>query len=98
MSRCGCGPSSGSRSRGRGIRPSAQDRANKVIDYRNQDFREAGERWDVVFDTVGASSFAESKPALVERGVFVPAVISINSMRSRSSSIVVEPPRKPPGP
>jgi len=54
--------------------------ADEVIDYRNEDFRKAGERWDVVFDTVGASSFAESKTVLVERGVFLPTVISIGSV------------------
>jgi len=54
--------------------------ADEVIDYRNEDFRKAGERWDIVFDTVGASSFAESKTVLVERGIFLPTVISIGSV------------------
>jgi NADPH2:quinone reductase len=54
--------------------------ADEIIDYRNEDFREAGERWDVIFDTVGASSFAESKTVLVERGIFLPTVISIGSV------------------
>ena len=54
--------------------------ADEVIDYRNEDFREAGERWDVIFDTVGASSFAESKTALVERGIYLPTVISLDSV------------------
>lgn len=54
--------------------------ADEIIDYHTDDFREAGERWDVVFDTVGASSFAESKTVLVERGVFLPTVISIGSV------------------
>jgi NADPH2:quinone reductase len=54
--------------------------ADEVIDYRNEDFREAGERWDVIFDTVGASSFAESKAVLVERGIYLPTVISLDSV------------------
>ena len=54
--------------------------ADEVIDYRNEDFREAGERWDVIFDTVGASSFAESKTVLVERGIYLPTVISLDSV------------------
>ncbi|MGI9657566.1 MAG: NAD(P)-dependent alcohol dehydrogenase, partial [Gaiellaceae bacterium] len=54
--------------------------ADEVIDYRNEDFREASDRWDVVLDTVGASSFAESKTVLAERGIFLPTVISIGSI------------------
>lgn len=54
--------------------------ADQVIDYRRESVRDVDERWDVVFDTVGVSSFAESKPALTNRGVFVPAVISIRSV------------------
>jgi hypothetical protein len=51
-----------------------------VIDYRHENVRDAGKRWDVVFDTVGVSSFAESESVLTVRGVFVPAVISIRGL------------------
>lgn len=54
--------------------------ADRVIDYRTENVHESAERWDVVFDTVGASSLAESQPVLAERGVFVAAVISITSI------------------
>lgn len=54
--------------------------ADQVIDYRYENVRDAGKRWDVVFDTVGVSSFAESESVLAERGVFVPTVISIRSL------------------
>jgi NADPH2:quinone reductase len=54
--------------------------ADQVIDYRRESVRDVDERWDVVFDTVGVSSFAESKPVLTDRGVFVPAVISIRTV------------------
>lgn len=54
--------------------------ADHVIDYHHENVRNTSKRWDVVFDTVGASSFAESESVLTERGVFVPTVISIRSL------------------
>lgn len=54
--------------------------ADQVIDHRHEDVRDTGQRWDVVFDAVGASSFAQSRPVLTDRGVFVLAVISIPSL------------------
>ena len=41
--------------------------------------RRSGKRWDVVFDTVGASSFGDSRAVLTDHGVFVPAVSSVRS-------------------
>lgn len=38
--------------------------AHHVIDYTKEDYAAAGERFDVVFDTVGKSSFATAKQAL----------------------------------
>lgn len=54
--------------------------ADQVIDYHHEDVRDAGKKWDVVFDTVGASSFTESKSVLTKRGVFIPTVISMRSL------------------
>lgn len=50
--------------------------AERVIDYRTQDFAALGERWDVVLDTVGATSFARSRAALTAAGRFVPLNMS----------------------
>lgn len=47
--------------------------ADKVIDYKTQDFTKDEERYDYIFDAVGKSSFVKCKPLLKKKGVFVPA-------------------------
>jgi NADPH:quinone reductase-like Zn-dependent oxidoreductase len=42
--------------------------ADKVIDYSKEDFAGSGETYDVIADTVGATSFASCKAALKEKG------------------------------
>ena len=42
--------------------------ADKVIDYTKQDFTKTGERYDVIFDTVGKSSFSRCKNVLTQNG------------------------------
>jgi len=49
--------------------------ADAVIDYAREDFAAGGERYDVIFDTVGKSSFGRCKVALAPRGVYLPAVM-----------------------
>ena len=48
--------------------------ADKVIDYTNTDFTQTGETYDVIFDTVGKSSYARCKGSLAERGVYLATV------------------------
>jgi NADPH:quinone reductase-like Zn-dependent oxidoreductase len=45
--------------------------ATRVIDWEREDFTACGERFDVVFDAVGRTSFAACKPLLAEGGVYV---------------------------
>ena len=45
--------------------------ANSVIDYTKEDFSKNGETYDIIFDTVGKSSYSQSKGSLKERGVYV---------------------------
>ncbi|SMF81518.1 NADPH:quinone reductase [Azospirillum oryzae] len=45
--------------------------AQAVIDYTRQDFAEADETYDIVADTVGASSFAKCLPVLNEHGRYL---------------------------
>jgi NADPH:quinone reductase-like Zn-dependent oxidoreductase len=45
--------------------------ADRVIDWEREDFTAYGERFDLVFDAVGKSSFGDCKPLLAERGVYV---------------------------
>lgn len=45
--------------------------ADKVIDYTKQDFAKNGETYDVIFDTVGKTSFSGCKSSLKPRGVYL---------------------------
>ena len=48
--------------------------ATQVIDYTEQDFTRAGERWDVVFDVVTTSSFRRCRRCLTRDGLYISAV------------------------
>ncbi len=48
--------------------------ADKVIDYTQEDFTESGQTYDVIFDTVGKSSFSRSKSSLKQRGIYLTTV------------------------
>ncbi len=52
--------------------------ANKVIDYKKEDFTKSGETYDVIFDAVGKSSSSQCKGLLKQDGVF----LSIKSLTS----------------
>jgi NADPH:quinone reductase-like Zn-dependent oxidoreductase len=45
--------------------------ADRVIDYRKEDFTVGPERYDVIFDTVAASSFSACRDTLEPGGVYV---------------------------
>jgi NADPH:quinone reductase-like Zn-dependent oxidoreductase len=47
--------------------------ANKVIDYKKDDFTKGNEKYDFVFDAVGKSSFFRCKRLLKEKGIYIPA-------------------------
>ena len=45
--------------------------ADKVIDYKKQDFTQNGETYDVIFDILGCSSFARCKNSLNPQGMYL---------------------------
>lgn len=49
--------------------------ADKVIDYTKEDFTSNGQTYDIVYDTVGKSSFLRCKRALTEKGAYVSPVL-----------------------
>jgi len=51
--------------------------ADKVIDYTQEDFTKSGETYDIIFDTVGKSSFSRCKNSLKQRGIFLEATLSL---------------------
>ncbi len=50
--------------------------ADKVIDYTKEDFAQSGETYDVIFDTVGKSSFSACIRSLKENGIYLQAVLA----------------------
>lgn len=51
--------------------------ADEVIDYTREDFTQNGKSYDIIFDTVGKSSFSRSKGSLKSGGVYLTPVVSL---------------------
>jgi NADPH:quinone reductase-like Zn-dependent oxidoreductase len=51
--------------------------ADKVIDYTKEDFIKNGETYDIIFDTVGKTSFSRCKNSLKPKGVYLLTVFDI---------------------
>jgi NADPH:quinone reductase-like Zn-dependent oxidoreductase len=51
--------------------------AGTVIDYTKEDFTENGQTYDIIFDTVGKSSFPLCKGSLTQNGVYTSAVLGL---------------------
>ena len=52
--------------------------ADKVIDYKKDDFTKDSERYDFIFDAVGKSSFIKCKKLLKKKGVYTSSGGAIN--------------------
>jgi NADPH:quinone reductase-like Zn-dependent oxidoreductase len=50
--------------------------ADHVIDYKKEDFTKTTETYDIIFDSVGKSSFSTAKRALKQDGIYLTTVIS----------------------
>ena len=50
--------------------------ADHAIDYNKEDFTQNGKAYDIIFDTVGKTSFARCKDSLTENGIFLTTVPS----------------------
>ncbi|MCJ7499397.1 NAD(P)-dependent alcohol dehydrogenase [bacterium] len=51
--------------------------ADSVIDYTKEDFTNSGETYDIIFDTVGKTSFSRCKNSLKQKGVYLLTVFDI---------------------
>ena len=51
--------------------------ADKVIDYTKEDFTKSGEAYDIIFDTVGKTSFPSCKSSLKQNGRYLSTVFDI---------------------
>ena len=64
--------------------------ADKVIDYTREDFSKEGVIYDIIFDTVGKSSFSKCKRSLKKKGYYLEAMIKLSHvLRGKFSSINV---------
>jgi NADPH:quinone reductase-like Zn-dependent oxidoreductase len=45
--------------------------ADSVIDYTKEDFTKSGQTYDIIFDTVGKSSFSRCKNSLKRKGIYL---------------------------
>lgn len=50
--------------------------ADFVIDYTKADFTKNGKQYDIIFDTVGKTTFSYCKNSLTENGIYLSSVIS----------------------
>jgi NADPH:quinone reductase-like Zn-dependent oxidoreductase len=50
--------------------------ADKVVDYTQDDFTQSGQTYDVIFDTVGKTSFSRCKGSLKQTGIFLEAALT----------------------
>ena len=51
---------------------------NHVIDYTKKDFTKVNETYDLVFDTIGKSSFPKSKKILTDSGLYISPVLKFS--------------------
>jgi len=49
--------------------------ADRVIDYKKEDFTKSDKRYDIIYDTIGKSSFAKAKRVLNEDGIYISPVL-----------------------
>ncbi|MEO9021491.1 MAG: NAD(P)-dependent alcohol dehydrogenase [Ginsengibacter sp.] len=45
--------------------------ADKIYDYSKEDFTEAKDKYDFIFDAVGKSTYGKCKPLLKEKGIYI---------------------------
>ena len=51
--------------------------ADNVIDYTKEDFTKNSETYDIIFDTVGKSSFSRCKSSLKQEGIYLTTVLGL---------------------
>jgi NADPH:quinone reductase-like Zn-dependent oxidoreductase len=51
--------------------------ADRVIDYNKEDFTKTGQTFDIIFDTIGKSTFSRCKDSLTKHGVYLCPVLGI---------------------
>ncbi len=56
--------------------------ADHIIDYTREDFTKNGETYDIIFDTVGKTTFSQIKHALKKNGYYLHTVMVLSEIQS----------------
>ena len=51
--------------------------SDEVIDYKKENFSNIGLTYDIIYDTIGKSSFSECKKSLTEKGIYLSPVLDL---------------------
>ena len=57
--------------------------ADDVIDYTREDFTRSGKTYDLILDTVAATTFSRCRQSLTPEGIFLPCIMSLTDMLFR---------------
>jgi NADPH:quinone reductase-like Zn-dependent oxidoreductase len=55
--------------------------ADQVIDYTQEDFTKNGERYDIIFDAAGKTTFSQCKTALKNKGIYLSTVVVLPEIK-----------------
>lgn len=55
--------------------------ADQVIDYTHEDFTKNGERYDIIFDVAGKTTFSQCKNALKNKGIYLHTVMVLPEIK-----------------
>ncbi len=64
--------------------------ADKVIDYTQEDFTKNGETYDIIFDTVGKTTFSQCKSSLKKKGHYLNTVKGGTAVPSKEALVFVK--------
>ena len=57
--------------------------ADHIIDYKEEDFTQNGQTYDIIFDAVGKSSFSRCKNSLTDGGVYLTTIPTLSALIRR---------------
>ncbi|MGB7096447.1 MAG: NAD(P)-dependent alcohol dehydrogenase [Anaerolineales bacterium] len=63
--------------------------ADKVIDYTKEDFTKSNEKYDVIFDVVGKTSFSQCKSSLKEGGIYLATLPTLGVILHMLSTSII---------
>jgi len=62
--------------------------ADKMIDYKHEDFTQGSEVYDIIFDTVGKIAYSKRKLALSKSGIFINVHAISNNLKFKAADLI----------